>query len=82
MLGNITNSDQLQEDDALKTILSMTENSIKIPDGYHAYGALNTELQLAESLLTSSRLANAIRIVSFRLAININTTSHETHTKS
>lgn len=63
MLGNITDRDQLQEDDALKTILSITE--IRIPDGYHTYGALNTELQLAETLITSSRFANAIRAVYF-----------------
>lgn len=57
MLGNITNCNQLQEDDALKTILSITESSIKVPEGYHTYGALNPEIQLAESIITSSRFA-------------------------
>lgn len=57
MLGKITDCNQLQEDDALKTILSITETSVKIPDGYCTYGALNPEIQLAESIITSSRFA-------------------------
>lgn len=61
MLGNITDCNQLHEDDALKTILSITESSIQIPDGYHSYGALNPEIQLAESLITSSRFDACVR---------------------
>lgn len=57
MLGNIGDRNQLQEDDALKTVLSIADSSITIPAGYLTYGALNAEMQLAECLLTSSRFA-------------------------
>lgn len=54
--GNLHHYNDLQHDDVLITILSITKSSGDVPDVYD-YGILNAELKLIESLIVSSRFA-------------------------
>lgn len=54
MQGNITQSDELHFNERLKVLASMAESPIDVSGVYH-YGALNAELQLAESIVESTR---------------------------
>lgn len=57
MLGDITQCEQLQFNETMRTLIQMTELSIEMSPLYH-YGALNAELQLIESILKSTRCRN------------------------
>lgn len=54
MLGNIMQRDQLQFDETLKILTQMTDLS-PIDTSHFHYGALNTELQLTEAVIKSTR---------------------------
>lgn len=54
--GNLHHYHELQHDDVLNTILSITESTVDVPDVYD-YGILNAEFKLLESLIVSSRFA-------------------------
>lgn len=57
--GNLYNYNELQDDDVLKTILSIAETTIDVPSGYYfEYGALSAEIQLAEAFISSTRFAH------------------------
>lgn len=57
--GNLEHYNELQDDNVLQTILSITDVSLDVPDGRHFnYGVLNKEMQLAETLVGSARSAN------------------------
>lgn len=55
--GNLYSYNDLQEDDVLKTLLSIAETTIEVPNGYYEYGALSAELRLAEAIVSSTRFA-------------------------
>lgn len=54
MLGNVRHGDELKFNRTLLTLVQMAEPATLAPDYFH-YGALNNELQLAESLVQSAR---------------------------
>lgn len=54
MQGNITKSDELQFNEALRVLTSIAELPVEVSSFYH-YGALNNELQLTESIIKSTR---------------------------
>lgn len=56
--GNLEHYNELQDDNVLQTILSITDESLDVPDSRHFnYGALNNEMKLAETLVESARSA-------------------------
>lgn len=55
MHGNIADYKDVKFDETVKILASIIDTTVDI-SGYYHYGALNHELQLAESLLKSTRL--------------------------
>lgn len=68
--GNLYSYNELQDDDVLKTILSIVESTIDVPNGYYEYGALSAELRLAEAFISSTRFANQSGTPSFAFSLN------------
>lgn len=54
MQGNVKHGDELKFNEILLTLAQMADPTIAVSDYFH-YGALNNELKLTESLITSSR---------------------------
>lgn len=62
LLGNITRTDEFQLNESLKVLTAIAQPPIEISSYYH-YGALNNELQLAESMVELTRCQIKMQIV-------------------
>lgn len=56
--GNLYSYNELQDDDVLKTVVSIAGSTVDVPNGYYEYGALSAECRLAEAIITSTRFAH------------------------